>query len=575
MKKRKVGITELILRDGHQSLIATRLKTEDMLPITKSLDNAGFQSLEAWGGATFDSCIRFLREDPWNRLSQLRQALPNTPLQMLLRGRNLLGYRPYTNDVVHAFVKQAANTGMDIFRIFDAMNDFENMKEVIKEVKKVKKHAQGTICYTTSPVHNSQKFLKLALLFADSGCDSIVIKDMAGIMAPEACFQLVRDIKDKINLPIHIHTHYTSGLAPLTQLRAIEAGADVIDTVISPFSGGSSHPATETMNIMLEERGIETGLKTEELESIAEYFQHIRKKYWEFESKSTGVDPTVLKHHVPGGMISNLVNQLREQDCLEKLPDVLKEIPEVRKDFGYPPLVTPTSQIVAAQSTLNVIGESRYANLSQESKHYLEGGYGKIPGKVDAKLLKQVEKEKKGKKIAKFNPKNKEMDSLRNNAFGLIKNDNDLLIYAMFPEIGKTFLQEQAAGQLKPLELQDPQANVNTSKPMELSDSSEYEITIHGETYNICLTGLGNKKANRRLLYFTVDGVSEEVLLESSTLSADVSKMARAMARAQKNQPLKTLPDMSVQPFPVPLPPLWSKKGKKSKPAIQYWSSKP
>ena len=339
----KVHITELVLRDGHQSLIATRMRTEDMLPICSKLDAIGFWSLEAWGGATFDACVRFLREDPWERLKKLRRALPNTRIQMLLRGQNLLGYRHYSDDVVRAFVQKCADNGVDVFRVFDALNDLRNMQVSIAAIKKAGKHAEGAICYTASPVHNIAHFVRLAKGLAEAGCDSIAIKDMAGLLTPYAAFDLVKSIIATTGLPVHTHSHATSGLSSMAHLKAVEAGASVVDTSIGAFAEGASHPTTQSFVAALQGTEYDTGLSLPLLEEISAYFKETRKKYWQFESDFTGVDTRVLINQVPGGMISNLANQLKEQGALDKMDAVLAEIPRVREDLGYPPLVTPTS----------------------------------------------------------------------------------------------------------------------------------------------------------------------------------------------------------------------------------------
>lgn len=550
--RQRIGITELVLRDGHQSLLATRMKLEDMLPICNVLDSAGYSSLEVWGGATFDSCVRFLREDPWARLRALRKALPSSRLQMLLRGQNLLGYRHYADDVVDVFVRRAANNGMDVFRIFDAMNDFNNVKTAIAAVVRAKKHAQGTICYTTSPVHNVDTFVTLATQLANAGCHSLAIKDMAGIMTPSACEALVRGIKAAVNLPLHIHCHSTSGLAALCYLRAVQAGADVIDTVISPFSEGASHPATETMHTALQDMGYETNLKAEALSSLADYFRHTRQKYWQFESAFTGFDPSVLQHHVPGGMISNLTSQLQEQGALDKLNEVLLEIPRVRHDLGYPPLVTPTSQIVAVQATLNVITGKRYSSISQEVKNYLAGEYGRIPGVVNSKAFASAGAAGKPK-AAKSKRAPQEMERLTNEVGSLAHNEDDVLIYAMFPDLGLQFLQERAAGTLQPLQLAS-RDEATATPDSESGKPSEFRITVHGETYNICLTGLGDKSSPRRPLFFTIDGVSEEALLEVvGETAADTAAQGRLSdSRPQASSPGHVSTTMSGRVIAVP-----------------------
>ena len=515
-----VGITELALRDGHQSLLATRMRLEDMLPICDRLDKVGFWSLEAWGGATFDSCVRFLREDPWERLRKLRVALPNTRIQMLIRGQNLLGYRHYADVVVKSFVAKAAENGVDVFRIFDALNDFRNMESCVKAVKESGKHAQGAISYTTSPVHTIDGFIDLAKKFADAGCDSIAIKDMAGIMVPTICGDLVAKLKSDIGLPVAVHSHYTSGLAGMCLLRAVEAGADVVDTAISPLAEGASHPATETISAALEGSDRDPGLDAKELEGIADYFRVVRKKYWQYESKFTGVDPRVLLHHIPGGMISNLTNQLREQGALDKIDKVLLEIPKVRKDLGYPPLVTPTSQIVGTQAVFNVVGGSkRYKSVTNEVKNYLRGLYGAAPGKVNEKVRQHAigdEEVFTGRPADKLGED--EMDRIRGDVGSLAQSEEDVLTFAMFPEIARVYLQERSAGQLKPEQLLPPPEEGDQAQDAVQSSGkgpSEFKITVHGETFHIKLTGTGMKTAEQRPLYFNVDGITEEVLIET------------------------------------------------------------
>lgn len=515
-------ITELVLRDGHQSLIATRMGLDDMLPICEKLDKVGFWSLEAWGGATFDACVRFLREDPWERLRKLRQVLPNTRLQMLLRGQNLLGYRHYADDVVRSFVAKAADNGIDVFRVFDALNDFRNMEVCLQAVKDAGKHAQGAISYTTSPVHDLTGFVELAKRFANAGCASVAIKDMAGIMTPSACFELVSRLKEEVGLPVAVHSHYTSGLAGMCMLRAAEAGADVIDTAISPFAEGASHPATETMCAALQGTPRDPGLDPAQLESIADYFRVVRRKYWQFESGFTNVDPRVLKHHVPGGMISNLTNQLKEQGALDKIDEVLEEIPRVRADLGYPPLVTPTSQIVGTQAVFNVVGGGkRYQTVTKEIKNLLRGLYGATPGPVNEKVRQEAIGDEE---VITCRPADllggSELDKIRGEIGSLATSDEDILTYAMFPEIARAYLQERAAGQLKPEELLPaPAPGAPAPSPDAAGQApSEFNVTLHGETFHIKLTGAGMKSAEQRPMFFTVDGVTEEVLLETLDL---------------------------------------------------------
>ena len=542
-----IGITELILRDGHQSLLATRMRTDDMLPICKELDAAGFWSLEAWGGATFDACVRFLREDPWERLQKLRAALPNTRLQMLLRGRNLLGYRPYADDVVELFAQKAADNGMDVFRIFDALNDFNNMQCAIAAVKKTGKHAQGAVCYTTGPAHELESFLRLAEQFAEAECDSIAIKDMAGIMTPAACGELVAGIKKRTGLPVHVHSHATSGQAGFCLMRAAEAGAAAVETVISPFADGASHPPTETMHALLEESEMRTGLDSARLQTIADYFRYLRPKYWQFESEFTGVDPRVTEHHVPGGMISNLSSQLREQGALDKMDEVLEEIPKVRADLGHPPLVTPASQIVAAQAVLNVISGRRYKIVSKEVRNYFLGHYGAIPGKVSAKVRKTAIGDG-GDGGGVFAPPSAELERIRADNIAHARSDEDVLTCAMFPDLGAEFLQERAAGQLRPPPLL-PKSAAGGSGAAE-GAPSEFRLTVHGETYHIALTGMGHHGVGQRPVYLTIDGMPEEVMLER-TASGEGEERTTARAPAKRPPPTKPGHVASAMPATV------------------------
>lgn len=508
----KIQLTELVLRDGHQSMIATRLRTEDMLPICSQLDAIGFWSLEAWGGATFDACVRYLKEDPWQRLTKLRKALPNSRINMLLRGQNLLGYRHYSDDVVHAFVQKAADNGVDVFRIFDAMNDTRNLREAINAVKKVKKHAIGTLSYTTSPVHDIAYFVAMAKELENMGSDSIGIKDMAGLLTPQVAGELVKALKVAVNLPIHVHSHATSGLASMVMLKSIENGAAIIDTCNSSFSEGASHPTTESMVAALAGTEYDTGLDLEKLQEITAYFRETRKKYWQFESDFTGVDTRVLVNQVPGGMISNLSNQLKEQGALNRMDEVLAEIPRVREDLGYPPLVTPTSQIVGTQAVLNVMTGSRYKSVTNEVKNYLLGQYGQSPAPVNATVKQQAVGDAKIITCRPADLLEPEMTKLQSETDRIAKSEEDILTYAMFPDIGKTFLQERNAGSLKPevLIAKEP-ANTNAARYA----PNEFNVTLHGETFHIKLTGSGHEGEDLRPFYVSVDGIAEEVIVET------------------------------------------------------------
>ena len=509
--KNPVYFTDVVLRDGHQSLIATRLRTEDMLPICDKLDRAGYWSLEVWGGATFDSCLRFLKEDPWERLRQLRKALPNTRLQMLLRGQNLLGYRHYADDVVEAFIAKSAENGIDVFRLFDALNDERNLITAVNAVKRQQKHAQGTLCYTVSPVHTLDSFVELAVKLEDMGCDSLAIKDMAGLLTPSVTEQLVSRLKQRIDVPLFLHSHATSGMASMCQLKAVEAGCEHIDTAISSFAGGTSHPPTETMAVALRDGGYEVGLDMSLLKEIADYFKEVRKKYHQYESAYSGVDTDVLLSQVPGGMMSNLANQLKEQGALERINEVFAEIPKVRKDLGFPPLVTPTSQIVGTQAVVNVVTGERYKTITNEVKRYLQGGYGRTPGQVDAGVRAKAIGKEPVIDVRPADLLSQEMDKLRNNAAAFAKSEEDVLIYAMFPDIGQVYLEQREQGTLQPEVLQaSGQVGTNAATPL----ATEFNISLHGETYNIQLTGAGPHEQHQRHLYLTVDGVPEQVLLQ-------------------------------------------------------------
>ena len=384
---KKVGITEVVLRDGNQSLLSTRLKIEDILPIASKLDEVGYSSIESWGGAIFDSCVRYLDEDPWDRLRQLKDAMPKTKQQMLLRGQNLVGYKHYSDEIVSKFIEKAVSNGIDIFRIFDALNDLRNIKHSVQEVKKNGKHAQGTIAFTISPVHTLENWVNLAKEIQDMDCDSLCIKDMSGILSPEYAFELVSALKRAISIPIHLHTHATTGMSNLTNMKAIEAGVDNIDTSISSMSMGYGHSATETMLYLMKEKEIDVDIDLNELLTISEYFKKVREKYKEFEGSMKGVDLQMLVNQVPGGMLSNLETQLKSLGKEELLGDVVAEIYQVRKDLGFVPLVTPASQIIGAQALSNIINE-QYETLSVEIIDLVLGYYGKLPGKVDSKLVK-------------------------------------------------------------------------------------------------------------------------------------------------------------------------------------------
>ena len=408
-----VKITDTTLRDAHQSLMATRLRTADVLPISAGLDRVGFFSLEVWGGATFDSCIRFLNEDPWERLRTFKAHMPQTPLQMLLRGQNLVGYRHYADDVVEEFVRLAIKNGVGIFRIFDALNDIRNMTTAIRAVKGGKAHVQGTICFTVSPAHTIESFVQMARELESQGCDSICLKDMAGLITPNATYDLISALKKAVHLPISLHSHCTSGVAPLSYLAAVQAGVDILDTALGPFSGGTSQPPTESIVAALKDTDFDTGLDLETLAGLSEHFVRLREKYKGlFDPIAERPDINVFLHQIPGGMLSNLLSQLKQQNQADKYNDVLKEVPRVRQDLGFPPLVTPTSQIVGMQAVLNVLLGERYARVSKEVKEYCLGFYGKTPGPIDPQIKKKIigqEKPIEGRPADLIKPQLKEL----------------------------------------------------------------------------------------------------------------------------------------------------------------------
>ena len=533
----KVHITDTVLRDAHQSLLATRMRTEDMLPICSKLDAIGYWSLEMWGGATFDACIRFLKEDPWERLRQLRKALPNMRLQMLLRGQNLLGYRHYSDDVVRAFVKSAADNGIDVFRIFDALNDVRNLQVSIEAVKAAGKHAQGAISYTISPVHSIQQNVEMAVTMQEMGCDSIAIKDMAGLLTPMTTAELVKALVSAVDIPVHLHSHATAGLASMCQLKAIENGCRHIDTAISSLSGGTSHPPTESMVAAVRNTEYDTGLDLPALQEIGFYFYEIRKKYHQFESEFTGIDTRVQNNQVPGGMISNLSNQLKEQGALDHMNAVLEEIPQVRADLGYPPLVTPTSQIVGTQALLNVLSESRYKNITNEVKLYLQGKYGKPPAEVNAAVRQMAIGNEEVIACRPADLLNPEMDRLRNEIGSLAESEEDVLTYAMFPDLGREFLEQRQAGTLVP-EVLEPLPGYSQSY---CAAATEFNVGLHGENYHIKITGTGYKHDDTRAFFISIDGSPEEVIVESldEVITSGSTELSRPTSKAKGSSRLK------------------------------------
>ncbi len=513
---RQLFLTDVALRDGHQSLLATRMRTEDLIPAAEELDKVGFWSLEVWGGATFDACLRFLKEDPWDRLKTFREAAPNTRLQMLLRGQNLVGYRHYADDVLEQFIVKSAEHGIDVFRIFDALNDIRNIKPAMKIVKQCKKHVEATICYTVSPVHSLHHYVEQAKQLEGLGTDTICIKDMAGLLPPFEAYELVRRMKAAVRVPIHLHTHYTSGMASMSSLMAILGGLDILDTAMSPLSGGTSHPPTETLIAALRDTPYDTGLDLKKLTPVAAKLREARKKYHQFESDFTGVDTDILLSQVPGGMLSNLALQLTEQNAIEKMQEVLEEIPRVRKDMGYPPLVTPSSQIVGSQATMNVLTGERYKVITNETKNYFLGFYGKPPGSLNSKIRQKAsagEKPITGRPPDNLDP---ELPEAKKELADHQVSAEDILSYALFPSVALQFIDERERGELKPEVLEPSPQGGQTSDSRDLHLAPvEFRVMLHGETYHIHVSGSGKIVDGRKPYYIKVDDKLEEVYLET------------------------------------------------------------
>ena len=482
MNKKKIGITEVVLRDAHQSLLATRLRYEDMELSLKELDSIGFWSVESWGGAIFDSCIRYLGEDPWERIRNIKSKMPNTPQQMLLRGQNLLGYKHYSDEIVYKFIEKSKTNGVDVFRIFDALNDPRNMETAIKATIENEGHAQGTISYTTSPVHNLQTWLDLSLKLQDSGCHSLAIKDMAGLLDPYVGFELVSKLKEEIEIPIHLHSHATTGMSTTTAIKCIEAGLDNVDTSISSMSMTYGHSATETVVGILNNTKYETDIDLDKLAPIAKHFREVRKKYSSFEGSLKGVDARIITSQVPGGMLTNLENQLKEQNAIDKFDEVIDEIPNVRSDLGFIPLVTPTSQIVGTQAVINVLNKERYKVITKETAALLKGEYGKTPSEVD-KILQ--EKVLKGNAPVTCRPadlidideygntKEKFHNLIKENNLDIEASEENILTYTLFPEIGFKFLQNK------------DNKDYFEKSPIVLTEDKEgfYNVEISGSNY--------------------------------------------------------------------------------------------
>jgi oxaloacetate decarboxylase alpha subunit len=502
-KSNPLGITELVLRDAHQSLLATRMRIEDMLPIAPVLDEVGFWSIESWGGAIFDSCIRYLGEDPWERIRELKKLMPKTKQQMLFRGQNILGYRHYADDLVEKFVERSYKNGVEVFRVFDAMNDVRNMQCAIKATNKVGGHAQGTLSYTVSPVHHLQGWITMAKQLEDMGSDSLCIKDMAGLLKPYVATELITELKKSIDIPIALHCHATTGLSVATHMKAIDANIDVIDTAISSMSMTYGHSATETIVSIVEGTPRDTGIDLNKLEEVATYFRKVRKKYAQFEGSLKGIDARILTAQVPGGMLTNMENQLREQGAAEKLNDVLIEIPKVRKDLGYIPLVTPTSQIVGTQAVMNVLTGERYKRISKETAGVLKGEYGATAAEVNTDLQAKVLKGEQAITCRPADLLKPEVESLTKELLQIAKNENitlakevidDVLTYALFPQIGLKFLKNRNnKDAFEPAPMAHSNQTSQTIQPAKSdTDIENYSVTVDGKVFEVQVAPSGS-----------------------------------------------------------------------------------
>jgi len=513
MEKRVIEFTDVTLRDGQQSLFATRVRTDDLLPALEKLDDAGFWSLEVWGGATFDVCLRYLKEDPWDRLKKFKQAAKNTKLEMLLRGQNLVGYRHYPDDVVEAFVKKAAENGIDVFRIFDALNDVRNMEVAITTAKECGKIVKGVLSYTISPVHTVDYYVNIARQLKDLGVDIISIKDQAGILSPKVAYDLVKRLKEEIKLPVHIHSQSTAAMAEMTLLKSVEAGADIIDTDVSTWSWLTAHPPNETMVYVLREFGYETKIDLDIIVEVAEYLKEVRKKYAKYDTVDKWPDCQVLIHQIPGGMMSNFINQLKENNALDKLDEVKKEVARVREDLGYPPLVTPTSQIVGTQALLNVVQGERYKVVTKETRDYVKGLYGRPPAPIKPDVMKKILGDEQPIQVRPADLLEPELDKCTEKAYQSgARNEEDVLSYCLFPQVATEFFQWRE--KFEKGEVLPPQIEELTQEEMKHLAPIEFNITVHGEQYHVRIAGVGSPTEGRRPYFVRIDGKLEEVLVQ-------------------------------------------------------------
>ena len=534
VNNKQVEITELVLRDGHQSLFATRMRIDDMLPIAEKLDQIGFWSMESWGGATFDACIRFLGEDPWDRIREIKKVMPNTPQQMLLRGQNLLGYRHYSDDVVRRFVDRCADNGVGVLRIFDAMNDTRNLKTAIDQTVKVGQHAQGTISYTVSPVHTTELWIDMAKEIEDMGAHSLCIKDMAGLLQPYIAYDLVSKLKKAVDIPIQLHAHATTGLSTACIIKAVEAGVDRVDTCIGSMSMTYSHSATNSVVSILEESPRKTGLDLKKLEEIDQYFKPIRAKYSKFEGSLKGVDSRILLSQVPGGMLTNMEGQLKEQNALDKMDDVLLEIPRVREDLGYIALVTPTSQIVGTQSVLNILTGERYKTITKEAAGILKGEYGATPAPVNKELQAKV---LDGSEAIKCRPADNiepELEMLESEFDKIVSEKNirvadekidDLLTYALFPQIGIQFLENRNNP-----DFFEPVPKLGDNLPVKEKNEGVYTVSFKGQSYTVSVSTGGDIESINTTSGTQDVAPNKEIVTANSNLSSNTEEICAPLS---------------------------------------------
>jgi len=549
-EKRKIEFTDVTCRDGIQSLLATRVRTEDLLPAVEKLDKAGFWSLEVWGGATFDVCLRYLKEDPWERLKKFREVAKNSRLEMLVRGQSLVGYKHYPDDVVDAFIKKAIDNGIDVVRVFDALNDVRNMERAIKSAKEAGAIVKGAISYTISPVHTIDKYVEIAKQLADLNVDIISIKDMAGLLSPKVAYELIKRLKEEIGLPVHVHAQTTSALAMMTYLKAVEAGADIIDTDTYSMSLQTAHPTGETMIYALREFGYEIPVDMKIYKEVGDYMVEVRKKYKKYDVAPPWPDVDVLIHQIPGGMITNFMSQLKEQGLEDKLQEVLEEVVRVREDLGYPPLVTPTSQIVGTQALMNVIHGERYKVITKEVKDYVKGLYGRPPAPIKEELIKKILGDEKP--IYDIRPADllpPMLDKIKKEAIEAgARSEEDILSYAILPVVAKEFFEWREKfekGEALPPEVEEALEEV----PSECLAPYEFQVTVHGETYNVEIAGVGEKTPSGRPYFIRIDGKLEEVMVqpirEAAVISGEFSETPEGTIAVGKRPRPKGIGDVT------------------------------